>query len=147
MSVFRLFLSFFFSFIWRLNMEIKLDELIAIENEIRVTNNCIGENCSNCGECCGDALHVSKKELKAIRKYIIKHKIKLKPARKDVHFDLTCPFRDNENKKCLIYNKRPLICHLFKCNQDIETIRKNRDYVSENFPIISFRNEFKDLNY
>lgn len=30
---------------------------------------------------------------------------------------LSCPFRDDKNKKCQIYEVRPYICRVFKCDQ------------------------------
>lgn len=65
------------------------------------------KNCTNCGECCG-LVPASKVEINTIRNYIATHGIS--PIK---HKDkVTCPFRDNEAKKCLIYPVRPTICRL-----------------------------------
>lgn len=65
------------------------------------------KNCANCGECCG-IVPASKAEVGAIKDYIAVHGIK--PIK---HKDFrTCPFRDNEAKKCLIYPVRPTVCKL-----------------------------------
>lgn len=66
------------------------------------------KNCKNCGKCCG-VIPATKKEVEAIRKYITERGIKpLSPKGSE-----TCPFRDNVQKKCLIYPVRPLICRLY----------------------------------
>lgn len=65
-------------------------------------------NCTNCGECCG-IVPVSIPELNAIRDYIAVNGINpVKRADKTI-----CPFRDEKQKKCLIYEARPIICRLF----------------------------------
>lgn len=64
-------------------------------------------NCTNCGECCG-LVPATIVEINTIRNYIAIHGIS--PIK---HKDkVTCPFRDNEAKKCLIYPVRPTICRL-----------------------------------
>ena len=90
----------------------------------RILNSCtdftINGKCSNCGECCGSILPVTKKEIKRIKAYVRKHNIK--PHKNDVApavemvIDLTCPFRNEKEHKCDIYNVRPLICKCFICN-------------------------------
>lgn len=66
------------------------------------------KNCTNCGECCG-IIPASIPEVNAIRNYIAVNGIS--PVKRD---DKTiCPFRDNKDKKCLIYPVRPIICRLF----------------------------------
>ena len=76
--------------------------------------------CSGCGQCCSALLPVSESELKVIKRYVAKHRIK--PQRHDIglsipYRDLTCPFLDNRRKhKCLIYPVRPDICKHFICN-------------------------------
>lgn len=63
-------------------------------------------NCINCGDCCG-VIPANDKEVEAIRKYIKDHEIR--PRKKSI----TCPFRNEEEKKCDIYPVRPIICRLF----------------------------------
>lgn len=66
------------------------------------------KNCTNCGKCCG-IIPISIPELNAIRDYIAVHGIN--PIK---HEDIMkCPFRDEKQKKCLIYEARPLVCRLF----------------------------------
>lgn len=65
------------------------------------------KNCTNCGECCG-LVPASQAEINTIRNYIATHNISPIQYKDKV----TCPFRDNEAKKCLIYPVRPTICRL-----------------------------------
>lgn len=64
------------------------------------------KNCTNCGRCCG-LIPVMPDELKQIRDYVAKYKIKAV----NIH-SITCPFRDDKKKICLIYPVRPIICRL-----------------------------------
>jgi len=84
-------------------------------------------------------------ELKRLKSYVKKHKIKPQKANLPlVNFvDLTCPFRDNKNKKCLVYHIRPVICKQFICNhtkRDIFNLEKNKP---KDFTIVNMRKEFK----
>lgn len=67
----------------------------------------VHKNCTNCGKCCG-IIPATSEEVEAIRSYIAENDIK--PVRS---YTSTCPFRDEAQKKCLIYPVRPLICRLF----------------------------------
>lgn len=97
---------------------------------VTVTNfTCNGE-CSNCGECCGDTLPLSKSDINKIDNYLKKHKIEPTPKNLLAYIDNTCPFRDNKNKKCKIYEVRPEICRVYKCDKTPEEVYKNREIVS-----------------
>lgn len=61
--------------------------------------------CTNCGRCCG-LVPASQKEIAEIRQYIKKHGII--PEKQGI----TCPFRNEKEKKCDIYPVRPIICRL-----------------------------------
>lgn len=63
-------------------------------------------NCTNCGKCCG-IIPVDAEELAVIKEYVEKYHIEPKN-----HFP-TCPFRNEEEKRCDIYPVRPVICRLF----------------------------------
>ena len=68
-------------------------------------------NCRNCGECCG-LIPATPYELTQIKEYLHKHEdIRAKAVKQSG--EATCPFRDRENKRCLIYPVRPVICGLF----------------------------------
>lgn len=78
------------------------------------------EKCTNCGRCCG-VIPATVPEVNAIRNYIAVNGIT--PIR---HGDgVTCPFRDDKNKKCLIYPVRPVICRLFGVAKGMECANGN----------------------
>ena len=103
--------------------------------------------CSRCGGCCGDILPMETNELRTIRRYVRKHHIKpvenkvpmLKPL-----FDLSCPFRDNTKKECLIYEVRPCICRQFICCQKDNVIERNRTLATRRGVHISLWHEIFD---
>ena len=108
------------------------------------TNN--GE-CSNCGQCCSNFLPMSDQDVKRIERYIKKNCIKeqkhfIAPLMAQPYFDFTCPFRDNENKKCVIYDVRPAICKDFKCDKPKKQIYADRDMYEEVNGIFDVRKTF-----
>lgn len=96
--------------------------------------------CSNCGQCCGDWLPVSDREIKKIRNYIRKHKLTLKAGQ-----GLACPFRDNENQVCMIYAVRPFICQTYNSGNRSEQkeIADSRRFLERNLNVISMRETFQ----
>lgn len=109
---------------------------------MKITNfTCNGE-CSNCGQCCGDILHLSKSEIKRIDDYLKKHKIEQTPRSVLAEYDNTCPFRDNKNKKCKIYEVRPDICRVFKCDKSAKEVYINRELNNSGKLPRSMRNLF-----
>ncbi len=76
--------------------------------------------CTQCGQCCSNLLPMTDEEIRIIRKYIKRHRIK-----EHMHFlplvepaiDMTCPFLNDDKKteKCDIYRVRPKICQDFIC--------------------------------
>lgn len=85
--------------------------------------------CSNCGQCCSDILHLSEEEIKRIDKYL--KKIKVIQHNKEKN-NLMCPFRNEMLKKCDIYEVRPEICRIFKCNKTPEEAFRNREFTNLN---------------
>lgn len=76
--------------------------------------------CSNCGQCCSNFIPVFDSEIKRIKRYIKEHKIKVQVRAyptATVLIDMMCPFRDEITKKCTIYEARPQICRVYKCNK------------------------------
>lgn len=77
--------------------------------------------CTQCGECCGNYLPMTAKEVEVIYNYIKVHNITDK-SKCDLHtensFNLICPFLDTkkEKEKCTIYKVRPEICRKFICD-------------------------------
>ena len=85
--------------------------------------------CSQCGACCGNYLPMSEKELKEIKRYVKKHRIKpqrhLMPSVEPT-LDLTCPLRNDSERKCMAYSVRPQICRSFKCDKPNNDIRATK---------------------
>lgn len=85
--------------------------------------------CSNCGSCCSNLLPVSAKEIKTIKRYIQKHGITEQrhryPTTNPVP-DMTCPFRSESERKCLIYDVRPAICRDFQCDKPRKRIQADK---------------------
>ena len=101
--------------------------MIGNMKDLGITDYTCNGKCSCCGQCCGDILHLSHKEIKRIRQYIKENKIEPTAKNIFVTYDNTCPFRDNANKKCKIYEVRPDICREFICNLKKEDIYNNRE--------------------
>lgn len=82
--------------------------------------------CVSCGNCCTAILPVTKEEIKAIKRYVKRKHIK--PVKNfNVDLDLTCPFRNNTEKKCNIYEVRPTICRDFKCDKPQKLIDETKE--------------------
>lgn len=100
--------------------------------------------CSGCGNCCSNFLPMSQKEVDVIRRYIKKHGVKeckhLLPLATPV-FDMTCPFRDNDNNICTIYEVRPKICKQFICDSEKRS-KHNRKLLGQTRHIVDVRSEF-----
>lgn len=100
--------------------------------------------CSGCGGCCSNLLPMSQKEVDVIHRYIMKHHIKeckhLLPVAKPA-FDMTCPFRDNDNKICAIYEVRPEICKQFICDNE-QRVKHNRKLLGQTRNVVDVRSEF-----
>lgn len=74
------------------------------------SNHCVDGKCTHCGECCADLLPLTVGELERIRRYVKKHKIKehrQAPFYDRKATDLTCPFRNQQTKRCDIYPRDP----------------------------------------
>ena len=101
--------------------------------------------CSNCGSCCSRFLPVSGKEVKAIRRYVQKKKIRgqkhLYPVA-SVQDDWTCPFRSESERKCLIYEVRPAICRDFQCDKPKKKIEADKSLYHGRFSVVDMRKEF-----
>ena len=101
--------------------------------------------CSNCGECCSDFLPVSNKEIQTIRKYVqsrhIKEQIHFLPTR-NPFIDFTCPFRNNQEKRCEIYEVRPAICRDFRCDKPKKEEWANAELYQGTYKLISMSETF-----
>lgn len=102
----------------------------------------VNGECSQCGACCSAMLPMTNKELSDLKKYVRIHHIKpithFAPT-VDPLFDLSCPFRSDKEKKCLVYEVRPEICKEFQCNKPKEHIRPNMSKPIEDYEIINLR--------
>lgn len=111
-------------------------------NDVMVTDFTIDGKCSSCGQCCSNLLPLSEQEVNRIKAYIKKHGIKEQRHNFAVGVDMTCPFRDERNKKCLIYNIRPAICREFMCNHKHEDIMRAKLNYHKINRVVFMRNEF-----
>lgn len=114
--------------------------------DLKITNYTCNGQCSGCGNCCGDILHLSKPEIKRIDEYLKKHKVEATPRCIMLDYDNTCPFRDNKEKKCKIYEVRPDICRVYKCDKTPEEAYRNRELTNKGKLPRSMRNLFFNDN-
>lgn len=118
---------------------------------MKITDFSCNGKCSNCGSCCSAILPMTDKEIKRIIAYVKKHGIKERRLRIYNGADLTCPFRDNTNKKCLIYDVRPEICRTFLCCKSEEQIIRERNYIEGTRSTVFTRSVFfgnnEDFNF
>ena len=113
---------------------------------LKITDYTCNGKCSCCGQCCGDILHLSDKEIKKIDNYLKKNKIEKTKRNVLVQYDNTCPFRDNKNKICKIYEVRPDICKAYKCDKTPEDAYKLRELNCKGKLPRSMRNLFFNDN-
>lgn len=100
----------------------ELGEMLKEAVKARESGECdftVGGKCTQCGSCCSNMLPVTIGELKAIKAYVKRHRIKQNEKRGgEDDVDLKCPFLDEskEKEKCMIYPVRPMICKKYMCN-------------------------------
>ena len=103
--------------------------------------------CSNCGSCCSNILPITVGEEKRIRAYMKSHSIKeqkrLFPTAMPI-FDMTCPFRNNAERKCEIYEVRPAICRDFRCDKPQKGSWGSKDLLnrSKKYRVVEMRKMF-----
>ena len=110
--------------------------------EFTITDYTQDGKCSNCGQCCSNFLPMTKGEVTRIKAYIKEHGIKEQRHNALVGFDMTCPFRDEANRKCLIYEIRLAICKQFMCNHTEEDIKKAKLDFHTRCSVVAMRAEF-----
>lgn len=104
----------------------------------------INGECSRCGGCCGNLLPLDDKDIKKMKNYIRKHnivpapKVFINPA----HVDMTCPFRDEATRSCMVYPVRPEICKAFQCDRTLEQRDKIVAGMRKNKRMVNMRVEF-----
>lgn len=101
--------------------------------------------CSSCGNCCSNFLPLSAKDIKEIKRYIKKHHIE--PSKHQYPFsvemyDLVCPFRSESEKKCTIYEVRPMICRDFQCDKPHKNIEADKALFHQRYMAYDVRELF-----
>ena len=92
------------------------------------TNN--GE-CSKCGECCNTFLPLTEQDVSTIKEYVKANNIQPCYHGTGAELDAYCPFLDS-NKRCKIYEVRPLICRFFKCSRKHLPPRQQKAFINKN---------------
>jgi len=112
--------------------------------EVTFSNKCIDGKCSGCGECCADLLPLTVEEVQRLKTYAKKHGLKAHTQApfyiKDA-VDFTCPFRNQIESKCDVYEIRPKICRSFICSKTLEQARHDRDLLHQKRSVYSLRYE------
>ncbi len=101
--------------------------------------------CSNCGSCCSRFLPVSGKEIKVIRRYVRKKKIREQWHLYPTAFpqdDWTCPFRSEAERKCMIDEVRPAICRDFQCDKPKKKIEADKSFYHGRYAVVDMIEEF-----
>lgn len=111
---------------------------------MNITNFTVDGKCSSCGNCCSDVLPLSRREVKKIHEYVKVYGIAEQRHNYPVAgiTDMTCPFRDDVNRICLIYEVRPAICRQFRCDHKPKEIAASRAAFQEKYDIVLMRHEF-----
>lgn len=80
----------------------------------------VNGECSGCGNCCSNILPMNEEEISRLRKWVKKNHYEAHrcnyPFAKEIQ-DLTCPFRNEKENKCDIYEIRPTICKDYRCDK------------------------------
>ena len=101
--------------------------------------------CSSCGQCCSNALPMSKKEAIRILEYVKRKHIQeckhIPPTVGPVQ-DWTCPFRDNERRICTVYEVRPAVCRDFRCDKPGKEIEANKRLYHGKYAVVYMRETF-----
>lgn len=107
-----------------------------------VTDFTVKGKCSNCGQCCSGVLPLSRAEVERIKRYLTQNPVKEQRHNVMTGVDMTCPFRDERNRVCLIYPVRPDICVAFLCSYSPEDIQRTKMDFHENRAVVFMREEF-----
>lgn len=85
----------------------------------------VNGECSRCGGCCSQSIAMTDAERDAVMEYVKKNGIK--PASRSAagpFADFLCPFlhegTDNKPSACAVYDVRPAICRVFRCDKSKE---------------------------
>lgn len=122
-----------------------IKSLFEVLEDRSVTDFTVDGKCSNCGACCANLLHLTENEKAVIYRYIQKHQIREQKHRyptSDNPVDMTCPFRSDSERKCLIYSVRPLICRRFQCNRTPTQVIAGGEFFHRTQKLVDMREEF-----
>lgn len=119
------------------------EELIS---DIHVTDMTRNGQCSNCGECCTDFIPMSRSEVNRIKKYLKSHPEIKEQRHALAKYDITCPFRSHDQKKCLIYEVRPEVCRRFLCNKDQNSLLRDKYEMHRKNEVVQMRTVFFKSN-
>lgn len=111
-------------------------------DRVDVTDYTRDGRCSNCGQCCSSVLPLSAREVERIHAYCRAHKVKEQHRYGPQGIDLSCPFRDEAGRRCLIYDVRPDICRAFMCNHTADDIRRQKRLFHATRRLVFMRAEF-----
>lgn len=106
----------------------------------------INGECSSCGECCSGVLPLSRAEVDRIKRYITQNPVEEQWHMGRMGFDMTCPFRDERERVCLIYPVRPDICASFMCNHTPEDILRAKMDFHKSREVVFMRDMFFNRN-
>lgn len=104
-----------------------------------IITSCNNPNCTECNDCCSMASSITEQELEKIITFIesdkkflnkIKNKIvDLNNTYKKGTINFKCLFTTEKDKKCLIYDIRPIVCQNFHCDNIVNTpVPENCNY-------------------
>ncbi len=125
-------------------MYLSLEDFQALGVDDTYKNHSIGGKCSGCGECCVDMLPATIDEIHRIKEYVQKHHIRehrQAPFFDPKATDFSCPFRNQQERKCEVYPARLYICRTFVCNKTREDAIRDRDLIHRDRKIYSLRFE------
>lgn len=110
--------------------------------DVKVTDFTVDGRCSSCGKCCSGTLPMSRADVDRIKDFMQKHPLKEQRHNGMQGTDFSCPFRDETNKKCLIYEVRPAICKQFMCNHTIDDLQAAKAFFHDHYKVVFMRSEF-----
>lgn len=81
--------------------------------------------CSRCGQCCSNFIPLTSSELKELQE-LTKTDIEVQLKTDDKgRVYMLCPFlimtQDSNETRCSIYDKRPSVCKMFRCDGKLDT--------------------------
>lgn len=94
-----------------------------------ITNNTINNKCSKCGQCCGLFIPFKREEIQPIKDYVKKYNIKPINRLFKGQIKAHCPFYNEKEHVCNIYEVRPYVCRDFICSR--ENWKERRSYYSK----------------